>query len=107
MRGEIATRPIAWTGLAIGLTVAGAIVAVFLLLHWWQVSPGADRTTQVRIPDPMLQPAPQLDLRAYREEKQRLVDGAAWLDAQHTLARIPVADAMAMLAASAPKGAAR
>lgn len=109
MRGEVSTRPIAWAGFAILATVAVAIVAVFLLLHLWQTPPGADRVRMpaaVEIPGPALQPAPQLDMAAYRAEKQQLMDTGALLDAQRGIARIPVRDAMALLAASAAaKGA--
>lgn len=104
MRGEIAARPIAWLGLAIIAVVACVVAAVFLLLHLWGVAGGADRLEPrppVLVPGPLVQSAPQLDLRAYRAEKQRIVEGAAWVDAQRGIARIPVADAMAVLAASA------
>jgi hypothetical protein len=104
MRPEIAARPIVWVGLAILAAVAIVIGSVFLLLRLWNASPGADRVRlpyDIVVPGPMVQSAPQLDLRAYRAEKQRLVESAAWLDAQRGIARIPVADAMALLAASA------
>ena len=108
MRGEIAARPIAWVGFAIAVTVAVAVAAVFLLLHLWRTPASADRVPlpyTLAVPGPMLQSAPQPDLDAYRAEKQRVMDSAAWVDAQHGIARIPVADAMALLAASAAQGA--
>lgn len=104
MRGEIAVRPVAWAGLAIVGTVAAVVAAVFLLLDLWNTDAGADRTggaSPPAVPGPALQDAPQLDLRAYREEKQRLLESTAWVDAQHGIARIPIAQAMALLAASA------
>lgn len=108
MPGDVQARPIAWAGMSIAATVAVVIVAVFLLLHFWQTPADADRTRMPYasvIPGPVLQEAPQLDLAAYRAEKQQLMDSAAWVDAQHGIARIPVADAMALLAASAPRRA--
>jgi hypothetical protein len=108
MPGEIAVRPITWVAIAIAVTVGIVVVAVFLLLHLWRTPPNADRVPlpyTLAVPGPMLQSAPQSDLRAYREEKQRMMDSAAWVDAQRGIARIPVADAMAMLAASAARGA--
>ena len=104
MRSDIAVRPIAWAGFAIAATVATVVVSVFLLLRLWQTSPASDRVhlpAEMAVPGPVLQSAPQLDLRAYRAEKQRLMDTAAWVDAQRGIARIPVDDAMALLAASA------
>ena len=104
MRGDIAVRPVAWVGLAILAVVACVIGSVFLLLHLWGVDAGADRLhmpTTVLVPGPVVQSAPQLDLREYRAQKQRVLESAAWVDAQRGIARIPVADAMALLAASA------
>ena len=62
---DVHARTIACAGLAIGLTVAAVIVAVFLLLRHWDLPPGPDR---VRLPyepvpqAPALQSAPQPDL---------------------------------------------
>jgi hypothetical protein len=104
MRSDIAARPIAWAGFAIAAVVATLVVLVFLLLHFWQASPSSDRARvpyEMVVPGPVLQSAPQLDLRAYRDEKQRLIETAAWIDPQRGIARIPVADAMELLAAPA------
>jgi hypothetical protein len=104
MPGDVATRPILWTGIAIATTVAVVVGAVFLLLAWWDAAPDIDRVRMpyaVEVSGPALESAPQLDLARYRAEKQRILDSAAWLDAQRGIARIPVADAMAWLAASA------
>jgi hypothetical protein len=101
MAGELAVRPILWTGAAIGAAVGLVVIAVFVLLPWWNAAPDADRVDlpyPLEVPGPTLQPAPQLDLQAYRVEKQRLLDTAAWVDAPHGIARIPIADAMAILA---------
>lgn len=112
MASDVAPRPIAWTGAVIFATVLVAIGAVFTLLHFWNASPSASRVPMpdpVAVPGPALQAAPQLDLRQYRAEKQQLLEGAAWVDAAHGIARIPIADAMALLAAraaSAPASAA-
>lgn len=104
MRGEIAARPVVWTGIAIGATVTVVVGAVFLLLDLWGAPPAISRVTlpyTAQVPGPALESAPQRDLAQYRAEKQRILESAAWLDAPHGIARIPVADAMAWLAASA------
>ena len=104
MQGDVSVRPLLWAGLAIGATILAVIASVFLLLRLWQLPPD---TSRVRLPydllrpGPLLQSAPQPDLARYRADKQRLLDSAGWVDAQRGVARIPVADAMAMLAASA------
>ena len=102
MPSELAVRPIAWVGAAIGGTVILVACGVLLLLHLWNTAPDAQRARMpytVDVPGPTLQPAPQLDLAQYRAEKQRILDGAAWIDEKRGIARIPIADAMAMLAA--------
>lgn len=107
MPSELAVRPIAWVGAAIGGTVILVACGVLLLLHLWNTPPDTQRARMpytVDVPGPTLQPAPQLDLAQYRAEKQRILDSAAWIDAAHGTARIPIADAMAMLAASAAHG---
>jgi hypothetical protein len=107
MPSELAVRPIAWVGAAIGGTVILVACGVLLLLHLWNTPPDTQRARMpytVEIQGPTLQPAPQLDLAQYRAEKQRILDTAAWIDASGGIARIPIADAMAMLAASAAHG---
>jgi hypothetical protein len=104
MPGDIAARPIVWAGVAIGATVAIVVGAVFLLLVAWDAPPDTSRVPMpyvAEVPGPALESAPQPDLAQYRAEKQRILASAAWLDAQRGIARIPVADAMAWLAASA------
>ncbi len=110
MRHDLAVRPIAWVAFSIAATVCGVIVAVFLLLHLWRTPMDADRVPSrsgYTIEGPVLQSAPQLDLQAYREEKQRLLDSSGWVDPAGGIVRIPVHDAMALLAARAASGAKR
>jgi hypothetical protein len=108
MHSELAVRPIAWVAFTIAATVCGVIVAVFLLLHFWRSSPDADRVPQragYTIEGPVLQSAPQLDLQAYRSDKQRQLDSAGWVDPAAGIVRIPVREAMALLVARAASGA--
>ncbi len=111
MPADIAVRPIAWVGLTIAAVVASVVAGVFLLLRLWGTAPGATRVdlpARLERPEPALQSAPQLDLARYRAEKERLLRTAAWVDADRGIARIPIADAMALLAArpaSAPEAA--
>lgn len=109
---DIDARRIAIAGGSIALVVALVVVVVFLLLRVWQMPARTDRVRlpyQMLPPVPALQSAPQLDLAAYRDEKQRILDGSAWVDAQQGIARIPIAAAMQLLAqrpqapASAPE----
>jgi hypothetical protein len=50
---------------------------------------------------PLLQPAPQPDRVAYFEEKRRVLAGYGWVDRQAGIARIPLDEAMKLLAARA------
>jgi hypothetical protein len=49
-------------------------------------------------PQPRLQPDPAPDLAAERSLQQSRLDGYMWLDDAHTVARIPITRAMALLA---------
>ena len=103
MRGEIAAGPITLVGLAIGGVVALVVGLVILLLQFWDTAPGEDRLRRpgpVAVPGPALESAPQPDLATYLAQKQRLLETTTWVDAQRGIARIPVTDAMALLAAS-------
>jgi hypothetical protein len=53
---------------------------------------------------PVLQPAPQPDRAGYLEEKRRVLAGYGWVDRQAGIARIPLDEAMKLMAARA-KGA--
>jgi hypothetical protein len=61
---DIDVRRIGWAGAAIALGVAAAVIAVFALLHRWDVPAGADPVRlpyDVVIQGPALQSAPQRD----------------------------------------------
>jgi hypothetical protein len=49
---------------------------------------------------PMLETAPQSELRDYLAQKRRLAQSYAWIDPARHLARIPIDEAMRALAAS-------
>jgi hypothetical protein len=99
---DLSTRRIAWIGAAIAGVVAGVVGFVLL----WLPSRGMPldgqtegRRTLETVPGPALQSAPQPDLAAYRAEKERLLHRREWVDAAHGIVRIPIEDAMAVLAA--------
>jgi hypothetical protein len=99
-------RAILLSGAAILATVVVVAVAVFLLLHWWNVPPDTGRAD---VDHPLaggeagLRSAPQPDLAAYRAEKERQLHGIGWVDAQRGIAHIPIDDAMALMAAGAAR----
>jgi hypothetical protein len=53
---------------------------------------------------PLLQPAPQPDRAAYFEEKRRVIDSYGWVDRQAGIARIPLDEAMKLMAARGGAG---
>ena len=48
---------------------------------------------------PLLQPAPQPDRAGYLAEKRRVLDSYGWVDRQAGIARIPLDEAMKLMAA--------
>jgi hypothetical protein len=105
---DVNGRRIASVGAGIALIVVLAVVAAFLLLRAWGMPADSDR---VRLSYPptvegaRLQDAPQLDLAQYRAEKRRILEGSGWVDAEHGIARIPIASALELLAQPAASAA--
>ena len=80
--------------------LAATVIAIAVGLHLIltrAVIPGhaevAARPAQIP-PTPRLQSHPQTDLAKFRAEKQALLSGYAWTDAQYDYARIPIRRAM-------------
>jgi hypothetical protein len=80
--------------------LAATVIVIAVGLHLIltrAVIPGhaevAARPAQIP-PTPRLQSHPQTDLAKFRAEKQALLSGYAWTDAQHDYARIPIRRAM-------------
>ena len=100
---EIDVRGILWTGIAL---VALALVAH--LLMWWMLRGFSrfDEKRDVRLtpieaaspqkppPEPRLQVNPNEDMRLMREEEDRLLGEAGWVNRQQGIVRLPVEVAM-------------
>ena len=86
------------------IIVAGIVFAV--LAAWWLLralgpaanTPGQTLAGRGGPAAPRLQPAPQVDSAAYFDEKARLLDSYGWVDREAGVARIPVAEAMRLMA---------
>jgi hypothetical protein len=88
--------------------IVGGIVCAFVAAALMLRASGPAANTPPHAFDgnaPLLQPAPQPDREAYLAEKRRLLASYGWVDRQAGIARIPLDDAMALLAARG--GAAR
>jgi hypothetical protein len=105
---DVHARPIAGAGAAIAACVIGAVIAVVLLLRYWQVPVGADRVRKIDLPAgaAMLESAPQVDLAQYRNEERKQLESSGWVDAANGIARIPIDDAIDMLAPRPPASSA-
>ena len=93
-------------GLSIAAAIAFALVAGYAVTHigiglpppWTGAQPGSPPSIRANA---VLQPDPGQDIRAFTAEKRALLQGYAWADAKHTVARIPIERAMAIVARGA------
>ena len=89
---------------AIGLVVITvlALTLLFGLLRFFQSreeTPMANSVEPAKLfPEPQLQKSPVLDLKAIRAEEDKLLTGYAWIDPKKGVVRIPVAQAIEVLA---------
>jgi hypothetical protein len=92
----VATRRVVGVVLGIGVLIAIALVAIWLALTYLVMPEHAQLKTQPAVlpPAPRLQPHPDNDLTALREEKRALLDSYMWTDKSHRFARIPIERAM-------------
>lgn len=95
---DLHVRAMRLTALAIVGTIVLAAVAAALLLR----ARGPAQNTPAKPftgAAPLLQPAPQIERAAYFDEKRRVLDNPGWVDRRAGIARIPLADAMRIMAA--------
>lgn len=109
--GDINARSVLWGGMAITLGTMLAALGAYLLWQWGNapsgVQPlgGPNAGILPAIASPVLQSAPQQERAQYFAEKQRLLESWEWVDRQHGIARIPVEEAMRIMAARGGKTA--
>ena len=108
--GDLDLRGLRRGALVIAGAIACALVAAALMLR----ARGPASNTPPRPFDgtkPLLQSAPQPERAAYFAEKRRVTEGYGWVDRRAGIARIPVDEAMTLLAARGtlpqPAGAGR
>ncbi|MFP3559387.1 hypothetical protein SB861_53575 [Paraburkholderia sp. SIMBA_049] len=101
---EVSVRGIVWGGVAIAVGIMLVAVAAWLLWHWWGAPSGArpyggPNTRNVpKVTPPGLQSAPLQERAQYQAEKRKLLESWQWLDQQHGIARIPIEEAMRIMA---------
>lgn len=81
-----------------GFVAFAAVSMGGLLVYFRQLVPGPLRETERPYPEPTLQVSPQGDLDRFRREQASAVSGYAWIDRERGLARIPIEDAMRLVA---------
>jgi len=99
MRDGIDVRHVARIGLA-GLVVLAVVVAfaMWLTSRWDNDRPPATSTPPAEwIKGPLLETQPQADMADYLAAKRKLLDGYAWVDRTHGIARVPLDVAMRAL----------
>ena len=96
--GHIDIRRVAWGGAAIALAIALAALASYFL---WRAEPsgGPGVAAPPAMAAPSLESAPQDQRARYFAEKQRLLESYAWVDRRAGIARIPLEQAMRIMAA--------
>jgi hypothetical protein len=93
----VAARLLHWAAAILALS----LLAIVLLVYVWArpvLTAGAAPTRPVP-PPPRLQADPEADLAAERSLQRARLDGYQWMDRAHTVARIPIERAMALVAA--------
>jgi hypothetical protein len=91
---NLASRQLIIAGAVLALGAALALAACLLLRHSWIVPDNRE----AHLPSsPRLQVTPSNDLQTFRNQ-QASNTGWGWVDADHRVARIPVARAMQLMA---------
>lgn len=94
-------RAVVWAGIAIAAMLAGAGAGAYFAWQAWRGSGGYEAPNAVfdlSIAGAVLESAPQADRAAYMAEKEKLLHGYQWIDRKAGIARIPVEEAMRIMA---------
>jgi hypothetical protein len=92
----VAAGVLHWAAVILAL----GLLAIVLLVYVWArpvLTAGAAPVRPIP-PPPRLQPDPASELAAERSLQRARLDGYRWMDPSHTVARIPITRAMALLA---------
>src|SRR4051812_34398766 len=88
-----------------GFLVFVALSMAGLFFYLRADAPGALNTPPERqFPQPALQKAPQNDLKQFEAGQRAALSGYAWIDRAQGIARIPIEDAMRIIAGRAEHG---
>jgi hypothetical protein len=103
--GDISLRGVGWGGAMIVAGILFACAAAYYAFATLQPARGyggPDAAAGMRIAAPVLEAAPQPSRAAYSAQKEAQVNGYGWVDRKAGIARIPVEQAMRLMARRAP-----
>jgi hypothetical protein len=95
-------KKVALAAVGVGALIVFATVAAFFLWKAWRADDTIDARHlrfSVQDGDPLLESAPQPDRAAFEAGKQRILREWAWVDPGKGIARIPLDQAMQIMAA--------
>jgi hypothetical protein len=85
--------------IAVILVSLGLLIGLFKYFQSREAANQAKTIEPAKVfPEPQLQTSPVLDLKAIRAEEDKLLNGYAWLDQKKGLVRIPIDQAIDLLA---------
>lgn len=105
---EINVRGVIWTGVVLVIVAVVAHLVVWWMLKGFErydekrdvrLSPIEATNPQPRPPGPLLQRDTVGDMKRMREEEDKALNQPAWIDRQQGLVRLPVKDAIDVIAA--------
>jgi hypothetical protein len=108
-RAKTAFEPTDWNLAPIAAIYAGIlallVVSCLAMIIAYPASlPDVSRTLRINPPGPRLQTSDEADLRRFRAEEDRKLNGYYWIDKQTGVAHIPIGEAMQKLARSGIDG---
>jgi len=91
-------------GIGAGVIVVMVALAIGVALGIVRTGPpvSAALPPPTAVAAPRLQPTPEADIAAYRRDQEALLHGYAWVDRAHGIVRMPIEQAMALLASRQP-----
>ncbi len=106
--GEEDVKAVSSFGIGLALGIVVVAFAMWGLFEWFYAREDMANKPMAPVvlsenpqlpPEPRLQAVPKLDLKALRESEDSVLKSSAWVDPDHGIARIPIADAIKILAA--------
>jgi hypothetical protein len=94
-KSEFDVRGVLWGGATIVIGTVLAALVSYVLWQWWNAPSGLQ---PVEGPGTPAMVAPQPERARYFAEKQRLLESWEWVDRRAGIARIPVEEAMRIMA---------